>query len=437
MKSELTTVRDFSGSLVKAEFLVEAEDGELSVVFESRGGSIGASNERNSEYNRGVDLVLERLAHLGCTLVDAVVDTAQTRKLGLSRSDRRLLAMPSKLKLVDRDPVQLRTELCAAQRPIGRSKDAKGSGNNTKRMRLYIEGLTGSVHEIARELAGGASPARSDDGQVNRGQKPAVGRNPTNARATYLFAWNPAKWPWDSLHRALHEIAATGATSEWWSCQSHKSIRPGDRAFLVRLGVAPRGIMASGFVQTESFLAPHWSGEDKLVNRVDIEFDTLIDPSSGNLLSLESFDSPPFSLQTWTPQASGISIAPEAAEALEAIWFQHVEELGLPGASPNYVEGAKKHVSSTRYERNPHARKACIEHYGAKCVVCDFEFGRVYGDLGAGFIHVHHLDPVSQAREARPVDPVKDLRPVCPNCHAMLHRESPPIDVKELRRRLE
>jgi len=202
--------------------------------------------------------------------------------------------------------------------------------------------------------------------------------------------------------------------------------------------------MASGYVLTESFLAPHWSGEDKLVNRVDIEFDTLIDPDSGDILPVEHFDSPPLSLQTWFPQASGISIAPDIAEVLEAVWFQHVEGLELPGvkqgpeaSSPQYVEGAKKRIASTRYERNPHARRACIEHYGAQCVICGIDFGQVYGKLGDGFIHVHHLDPVSHSREAGPVDPVKDLRPVCPNCHAMLHKESPPVAVEDLRKLFE
>jgi predicted HNH restriction endonuclease len=86
------------------------------------------------------------------------------------------------------------------------------------------------------------------------------------------------------------------------------------------------------------------------------------------------------------------------------------------------LEGAFKRVTVNAYERNLKAREECIKHYGAKCFVCEFDFENVYGELGAGFIHVHHLIEISTIGETYEVDPVKDLRPVCPNCHAMLHR---------------
>ena len=71
------------------------------------------------------------------------------------------------------------------------------------------------------------------------------------------------------------------------------------------------------------------------------------------------------------------------------------------------------------------ARKKCIEHYGAKCAVsnCGFDFEKLYGDIGKGFIHVHHLTQLSDIGQGYEVDPIKDLRPVCPNCHAMLHQK--------------
>ncbi len=61
-----------------------------------------------------------------------------------------------------------------------------------------------------------------------------------------------------------------------------------------------------------------------------------------------------------------------------------------------------------------------------------FNLGEQYGEIGQGFIHVHHLKQLSDVGEGYEVDPVADLRPVCPNCHAMLHRNNPPLSIDEL-----
>lgn len=85
------------------------------------------------------------------------------------------------------------------------------------------------------------------------------------------------------------------------------------------------------------------------------------------------------------------------------------------------IEGATKTIVVTAYERNPKARKACVEHYGAICSACDLDFAKKYGDLARGFIHVHHLKQLSLIGHDYVVDPIEDLRPICPNCHAVAH----------------
>lgn len=102
----------------------------------------------------------------------------------------------------------------------------------------------------------------------------------------------------------------------------------------------------------------------------------------------------------------------------------------------DYAEGAKKQIRVNAYERNTKARDACLKHYGRLCCVCDLNFEKRYGSLGKDFIHVHHVNPLHLISKAYKVDPVADLRPVCPNCHAMLHRTDPPISIEELRARL-
>lgn len=99
----------------------------------------------------------------------------------------------------------------------------------------------------------------------------------------------------------------------------------------------------------------------------------------------------------------------------------------------DFYEGKKKPTSGFVYERDPKARSECIRHSGTVCVVCGFDFFEFYGELGLGFIHVHHVKDVAVQGETT-VDPKKDLVPVCPNCHAMLHRRSKPArTVEDLR----
>jgi len=106
------------------------------------------------------------------------------------------------------------------------------------------------------------------------------------------------------------------------------------------------------------------------------------------------------------------------------------EEVYLP---EKYFEGATKTISVNMYERNSKARNKCIEHYGCSCTVCDFNFGEEYGVLGENFIHIHHLKQLSEVGQEYQLDPINDLRPVCPNCHSMLHRRTPALSIYELK----
>ncbi len=127
----------------------------------------------------------------------------------------------------------------------------------------------------------------------------------------------------------------------------------------------------------------------------------------------------------------------EIAEALEECNLTdekfYPEELIYEGSNLLF-EGAKKNVIVNTYERNPKARNICISHWGSQCVVCNFNFLKVYGAIGYNFIHVHHLVLLSEIGCSYQLDPIKDLRPVCPNCHAMLHTSNPPLNIEELQR---
>lgn len=100
-----------------------------------------------------------------------------------------------------------------------------------------------------------------------------------------------------------------------------------------------------------------------------------------------------------------------------------------------FPAGARRSVRVNAFERDERARAACIAHYGAQCAVCDFDFGKAFGSLGGGFIHVHHITPVSTIQDpSYQIDARRDLVPVCPNCHAMLHyKTKQPRTVKALK----
>jgi len=102
-------------------------------------------------------------------------------------------------------------------------------------------------------------------------------------------------------------------------------------------------------------------------------------------------------------------------------------------SSEQYFEGASKTISVNIYERNSDARTKCIEKYGYKCVVCSFDFEKFYGSIGKKYIHVHHIIPLAEIKKEYQLDPLKDLVPLCPNCHAMIHRTQPTLTIQQLK----
>ena len=96
-------------------------------------------------------------------------------------------------------------------------------------------------------------------------------------------------------------------------------------------------------------------------------------------------------------------------------------------------EGAVLKTLRSVYVRDPEARRQCITKYGPQCFICKFSFKETYGKVADGYIHVHHLRQLSNIRKEHKIDPVKHLRPVCPNCHAVLHLKNPAYSIEEVR----
>lgn len=122
---------------------------------------------------------------------------------------------------------------------------------------------------------------------------------------------------------------------------------------------------------------------------------------------------------TWKPLFTDADRA-EAKSRLEQAKLLGLLPYEFPD-SDDLFEGGRFRVLVNAYERNPEARKECIKHYGAVCVVCKFDFEKRYGPLGKGIIEVHHLESIAISGKKHKINPIKELRPVCPNCHTIIH----------------
>jgi len=259
---------------------------------------------------------------------------------------------------------------------------------------------------------------------------------------TYILLWNPKRWTWDTLEQDIEQLDLTGKCSERWSCGNIKTIQQGDRIFLLKLGTKPKGLIAAGFATSTPFTQKHWDRENREALYIDIDFEVLLNPDKEPILTVEMLRlRSVLQKQNWSPQSSN-SVKPELVDELEAVWFDFLTTQKIrhnpfiPAEAEiqkTYTEGTPNQVSVTKYERNPFARKKCLDYYGFSCSVCGFNFEKTYGQIGEKFIHVHHLTQVAVIGDTYEVDPIKDLRPVCPNCHSIIHKQKIAFSIDEVK----
>jgi 5-methylcytosine-specific restriction protein A len=160
--------------------------------------------------------------------------------------------------------------------------------------------------------------------------------------------------------------------------------------------------------------------------------------------------------QSWGSDWTGLRLrlespagvaAPPGDEALPAAWaaklfalvlaLLSVAEIG--SADEEFLgreEGMRQETTAASRTRSAANRLACLQLKGSRCLACGADLGHVYGAIGDGCIEVHHLERLADYSEPRRVNPATDLVPLCPNCHAIAHRASPPLGVDDLKRSL-
>jgi 5-methylcytosine-specific restriction protein A len=97
-------------------------------------------------------------------------------------------------------------------------------------------------------------------------------------------------------------------------------------------------------------------------------------------------------------------------------------------------EGAAYSAVVKKYERSRYNRALCLKYFGFMCRGCGEQLEEKYGPIGSDVIHVHHIVPVSMMGSSYQLNPIKDLIPLCPNCHNIVHKKSPPMEISELNR---
>lgn len=197
----------------------------------------------------------------------------------------------------------------------------------------------------------------------------------------------------------------------------------GDRFFLIRLGVNPKGIMASGTIDSEVFEDAHWrEGLEKPALYADIRFEVLLNPEAEPILPREALNQSGLQKMHWDAQSSGTQISDEVASILDREWADFLHSHSRPSIMENLavIEGARTEATVYRRGRSRKLRDTALMQSNGICEVCDVDFSGILGGLGVRVLQVHHRHQLS-AYDEPSLTRLEDLAVVCANCHALIH----------------
>jgi 5-methylcytosine-specific restriction protein A len=275
-----------------------------------------------------------------------------------------------------------------------------------------------------------------------------------------ILGWDPENWNRWSYPAAVAHVAATGLVVERWGIGAHRNIAAGTDAWLVLQGSHAGGLIGHGVVVSEhpepavvpagpsaprqrrprlpgnpgEHAEPVQAGAQELT--VLVAFDALL-PLGEQVPFDVLHEAVPGIAWDVLPE-SGLQVEPAEEAPIRSLWRESGPLPGPDATLPvpgTYPQDAVVRVLTNRYERDQDARRACLARYGTSCAACGFSFELTYGEIGMDFIQVHYIVPVVQLGGTYELDPITDLVPLCPNCHAMAHQGvGTPRTVAELRR---
>ena len=158
---------------------------------------------------------------------------------------------------------------------------------------------------------------------------------------TYVFAWNPRLWGWPALGRNRRTIESRGHVDIEWACGRTRAIEPGSRAFFVRLGVPPKGLIGAGYTLSAPWEAIHWRPEKAAVGAtthyLKLRLEFLRDLP---IITLDELAHPPFGRYRWAVRQSGMRLPSSIADALEPWWEARVAASVRTPAAPSRTRPA-------------------------------------------------------------------------------------------------
>ena len=164
--------------------------------------------------------------------------------------------------------------------------------------------------------------------------------------ATYLFAWNPVYWDWPELPYDIKRLARQGHVDIGWASGRTRSIEPGSRAFMVRLGTPPKGLIGAGYTLTPPTPGKHWidskvkAGVPALHLKLRLE---VLAPTP--IVSFDDLARPPFARFRWGVRSSGTRVPSPRADPLAGVGAPRGGAWGRAAAVPKPRANQAKRAS--------------------------------------------------------------------------------------------
>ena len=141
----------------------------------------------------------------------------------------------------------------------------------------------------------------------------------------WLFCWNPKNFTWDTLADDAAKVLCGETLRLRWSCQNRKVVE-GDTAWMLRLGVAPKGIFARGTVVSEPYEAEHYDADRAAQGNttwyVDLHLSEINLPDIECTISQRELEGITVDSQNWSPQSSGIELKSRSAAVMDKLWSE-------------------------------------------------------------------------------------------------------------------